>query len=283
MVKHGSATSVNSRFRSIILDSKMIKKIKRIALTAFSMVLTVGVLGCGGGGGGAVSSSLPWSSLIKPAGMTSPSLQGSLTQTGGDTGLLLPPLSPDLSNAKLWVISSTGDALTVLTATAVNSSGISAKGRRYDLRSNFGATSTPVDLQGTINTNTSLGSLSFNNSTLYSFADNLNRPALQLNMRGTWRGQAAGSVPHEINLIVDEAGVATGNTTLGHVLSGYFIARSDITTYQVSLRGSRQSQRFSIDGISLITQSNTELQLLWEMTDLDTGATSAASYRLTRQ
>lgn len=270
----------------------MIKKIKKIALTAFSISITVGLLGCGGGGGGgggsspdATSPTLSWSSLTKPVGMTSPSLQGTLNQIGGDrsTALLLPPLSPDVSNAKLWVISSTGDALTILTANAVNSTTVSATGRQYDLRSNFGATSTSVDLLGTVNPSTNPASLSFNNSTVYSFADNLNRAALQLNMQGTWRGVASGSVQHEINLTVDEAGYATGNTTLGHVMTGSLIARSDITSYQVNLRGTRQTQRFSIDGVALITQSNSELQLLWELTDLDTGTTSAASYRLTRQ
>lgn len=264
----------------------MIKKIKKIALTACSLAITVGVLGCGGGGGNdAPSTTLSWASLTKPVGMASPSLQGSLDQIGGDrsSALLLPPLSPDISNAKLWVISSTGDALTILTTNAVNSTTVSAKGRQYDLRSNFGATSSSVDLQGTINSNISPASLSFNNATVYSFADNLNRPALQLNMRGTWRGVAAGSVQHEINLTVDEAGYATGNTTLGHVLTGSLTARGDITAYQVNLRGTRQTQRFSIDGVALITQNNSELQLLWELTDLDNGTTSAASYRLTRQ
>ncbi len=269
----------------------MIKKIKRVALIGFSTALTVGVLGCGGGGGGggsndAANSALTWSSLTKPAGMESSSLQGSLTQIGGDrsNALLLPPLSPDVINAKLWVISSTGDTLTILKTNALSSSTVSAKGRQYDLRSNLGATSVPVDLQGSINPNTNPASLSFNNSTVYSFADNLNRPALQLNMRGSWRGATTGTVPHEINLTVDEAGyVTTGNTTLGHVLTGSLIARSDIASYQVNLRGTRESQKFLIDGIALITQSNSELQLLWELTDLDTGITSAASYRLTRQ
>jgi hypothetical protein len=264
----------------------MIKQFKKFALTAFATVMTVGVLGCGGGGGAAgAGTTLSWSSLVKPGEMTSASLQGRLNQIGGDrsTALLLPPLSPDVNNAKLWVVSSTGDALTILTTKALSSNTVSAKGRQYDLRSNFGATSTLVDLQGSINPNTNPASLSFNNSTVYSFSDNLNRPALQRNMWGTWRGVAAGSVPHEINLTVDEAGYATGNTTLGHVLTGSLIARGDITSYQVNLRGTRESQRFSIDGISLITQSNSELQLLWELTDLDTGITSAASYRLERQ
>jgi hypothetical protein len=263
----------------------MIKKMKKIALTAFSTVLTAGILGCGGGGGGAVGTTLAWSSLIKPVLMASPSLQGSMTQIGGDrsTALLLPPLAPDVRNAKLWVINSTGDTLTVLTANALNSETISAKGRRYDLQSNFGATSTPVDLQGTINPNINPASLSLNNSTVYSFADNLNRPALQLNM-GTWQGRAEGSVPHLINLTIDAAGfVSTGNTTLGHVLTGSLIARSDIAAYQVNLRGTRQSQQFLIDGVALITDNNSKLQLFWELTDLDTGTTSAASYLLTRQ
>ena len=268
----------------------MIKKIKRTALTAFSTVLIVGVLGCGGGGGSgaqgaSAGTTLSWSSLVKPGDMTSPSLQGTLSQIGGDrsTALLLPPLSPDVNNAKLWVISSTGDALTILKTNSLSSNTVSAKGRQYDLRSNFGATSTLVDLQGSINSNTNPASLSFNNSSVYSFADNLNRPALQLNMRGIWRGATTGTVPHEINLTVDEAGYATGNTTLGHVFTGSLIARSDITSYQVNFRGTRESQKFSIDGVALITQSNSELQLLWELTDLDTGTTSAASYRLTRQ
>lgn len=267
----------------------MISKIKKIALVTFSTVLTAGILGCGGGGdspaAGPGSSTLSWSSLVKSELMTSSTLQGSLNQIGGDrsTALLLPPLSPDVNNAKLWIVSSTGDALTILTSNAVNSNTVSAVGRQYDLRSNFGATSTQLNLQGTVNTNTNPASLSFNNSTVYSFADNLSRPALQLNMRGTWRGIAAGSVQHEIILTVDEAGFASGSTTLGHVLTGSLMARSDIASYQVNLRGTRETQRFLIDGIALITQSNSELQLLWELTDLDTGTTSAASYRLTRQ
>jgi hypothetical protein len=265
----------------------MIKKFKKIALIAFSISITVGVLGCGGGGGGGgdVSATLPWSALSKPAGMTSPSLQGTLTGGDGSIALLLPPLSPDVNNAKLWVISSTNnsstkDSLTVLTASALNNSTMSAKGRRYDLRSNFGATSTSVDLQGTLNPNTTLGTLSFNNSTVYSFTDNLNRGALLRNMRRNWKGLAEGGLQHELYLTINPDGYVTGYTTQNHNFTGQLIARNDFPSYQVTLNGDHRGKKIQIDAIALLTENFTQMQLLWVLTDMETGATSGASYLL---
>jgi hypothetical protein len=266
----------------------MIKKIKKTTLIALSVAFTFGILGCGGGGGGsdgAVPSAINWAVAQKPTDWSSPTLQGFLKQVGGDReALLVPPMSPDNSNASLWVISPLEKSLVVLTVNAINASTLKATGRQYDLSSNFGSTSIAVDLEGSINTNTNPASLIFTNSTVYSFEDNLQLAALQLNLRGDWKGVATGELGHEISLSIDEAGIITkGETTQGHIFSGQILARNDIRAYQVKMRAIRGNKRFSINGVSLIVESNSRLNLMWVLTDLDTGETSAASYSLTRQ
>ena len=199
------------------------------------VAMSLGLSACGGGGSGGtdVVVTPPPPVVVEPA-LTLTSLQGRWTTANGDLAVRWVPPAQGQTSATLWGLSSDGNYLTVLSANVSGSSGISAKGKRYNLGVTAGQSPAPIslDLSGTANVKTSPHTINFAGSSILNLQDPLKDGALQLNAVGQWQSDLGLTT---LTFKVDALGVITGTSQTGCTYVGVLNARNDVSVYEAKL------------------------------------------------